>query len=128
MHIVQPSVGLSVKHLLGPVDGLLEIGQIRLVDIGQRRVLLVRSGSGDYYALRHLCAHQGVDLSAGRLTGRLKSLNVGEYEYVDDFESLRCPRHGYQYDVRSGQTWFDTRVRIKTYVVTVYKGELWVDL
>jgi hypothetical protein len=37
---------------------------------------------------------------------------------------LRCPWHGWEYDIRSGQSWCDPQdVRIKSYEVTVEPGE-----
>jgi 3-phenylpropionate/trans-cinnamate dioxygenase ferredoxin subunit len=33
---------------------------------------------------------------------------------------LRCPWHGWEFDIRTGQSWFDpTHVRVRSYKVTV---------
>ena len=33
---------------------------------------------------------------------------------------LRCPWHGWEFDIRTGQSWFDpARVRVRSYDVTV---------
>ena len=38
-------------------------------------------------------------------------------------EMLRCPWHGWEFDVRTGQSWFDpVQVRVRRYNVTVTPG------
>jgi nitrite reductase/ring-hydroxylating ferredoxin subunit len=108
---------------------VLQPRQMKLVDVGRRSALLIRTAAGDYFALSNLCAHQGVDLSAGILTGHWLAGEVGEYTFIDDAEVLRCPRHGYEYDVRSGRSWFDpASVRIRSYDVRVEDGRLIVEV
>jgi len=44
----------------------------------------------------------------------------GEYEYSREGEILRCPWHGWEFDMRTGQSWFDPKkVRVRQYQVTV---------
>jgi 3-phenylpropionate/trans-cinnamate dioxygenase ferredoxin subunit len=36
---------------------------------------------------------------------------------------LRCPWHGWEFDVRTGQSWFDpAHMRVRRYPVTVAQG------
>jgi 3-phenylpropionate/trans-cinnamate dioxygenase ferredoxin subunit len=50
----------------------------------------------------------------------VSSSEPGEYEYDRDGELLRCPWHGWEFDVRTGQSWFDPRrVRVRSYDVAV---------
>ncbi|WFU42415.1 Rieske 2Fe-2S domain-containing protein [Bradyrhizobium sp. CB82] len=38
-------------------------------------------------------------------------------------EPLRCPWHGWEFDMRNGQSWFDpTRVKVRSYPVAVERG------
>ena len=62
---------------------------------------------GAYFALRNRCPHQGGPLCLGRLSGMLTSPRPGEYEYQRDGEILRCPWHGWEFDLRTGQSWID---------------------
>lgn len=51
------------------------------------------------------------------------SKSPGTYEMSRHGEILRCPWHGWEFDVRSGQSWFDpAKVRVKSYDVTVVPG------
>jgi len=108
---------------------VLQSGQMKSFRFGRRTFLLARSADGRYHALANLCAHQGVDLGAGVLTGHWLPSRPGEYIYVDDAEVLRCPRHGYEYDVNSGRSWFAPEtVRIKVYDVSIRTGRVIVEL
>ena len=62
---------------------------------------------GEFYATENSCPHQGAQLVDGILC-----------EYV-----VECDRHGWQFDVRSGQCLTVTE-RIKTYKVVVEEGTI----
>lgn len=75
---------------------------------------------GEFFALRSRCPHQGGPLCEGRLSGFLRSPRPGEYEYSRKGEILRCPWHGWEFDVRTGQSWFDPQLTgVRRYEVTV---------
>jgi 3-phenylpropionate/trans-cinnamate dioxygenase ferredoxin subunit len=101
---------------------------MKLFDLAGKPVLLVRAADGTHHAMRNLCSHQGVDLSAGVLTGRMLSSGVGAYRYVADYEIVRCPRHGYQYDVRMGRALLDPEARVRLYSVVLEGGNVLVEL
>ena len=51
------------------------------------------------------------------------SAGVGEYHYTRAGEVLRCPWHGWEYDLRTGQSWFDpSHVIVRRYEVSVEHG------
>ncbi|MBV9545926.1 MAG: Rieske 2Fe-2S domain-containing protein, partial [Chloroflexi bacterium] len=55
--------------------------------------------------------------------GFLRSAGVGEFEYSRPGEVVRCPWHGWEYDIRTGQSWFDPRrVLVRRYDVSVEPG------
>ena len=103
-------------------------GTMRLFADARPPFILVRNGAGVFYAVSPRCPHQGVDLSAGKLTGACRPGAPGEYQWTDDVTHLRCPRHGYQFDVRTGQSWFDPAVRLRTFPVSVEQGRVLVRL
>ncbi len=56
----------------------------------------------------------------GRLASFLTADVPGAYEFSRAGEILRCPWHGWEFDVRTGQSWFDpAKVRVRQYAVTV---------
>ena len=47
----------------------------------------------------------------------------GDYSYSRPGEMLRCPWHGWEYDIRTGQSWWDPgRTRVRSYDVTIEAG------
>jgi Rieske [2Fe-2S] domain len=64
---------------------------------------------------RHLCA--------GPLIGLAQSSDPGEIEYTRLGEILRCPWHGWEFDIRTGQSWCDPKkFRTRAYPVNVEPG------
>ncbi len=47
----------------------------------------------------------------------------GQYRLERKGEILRCPWHGWEFDIRSGQSWCDPkRIRTRSYQVGVKEG------
>jgi nitrite reductase/ring-hydroxylating ferredoxin subunit len=94
-------------------------GSRKIVEIAGRSIGVFNVG-GEFFALRNRCPHQGGPLCEGRLSGSVISSKVGQYEYARDGEILRCPWHGWEFDIRTGHSWFDPAgTRVRTYPVTV---------
>jgi nitrite reductase/ring-hydroxylating ferredoxin subunit len=94
-------------------------GSRKIVEVAGRSIGVFNL-DGAYFALRNRCPHQGGPLCLGRLSGMLTSPRPGEYEYQRDGEILRCPWHGWEFDLRTGQSWIDpVRLRVRTYPVSV---------
>ena len=109
------------KHVVATVDEIPP-GERKIVEIGGR-VVGIFNINGEFYALRNNCPHTGGPLCEGHLTGFLKSTVPGEYEYVRKGEILRCPWHGWEFDVKTGQSWWSpARRRARKYKVSVESG------
>src|SRR5919202_2338716 len=79
--------------------------------------------NGEYFAVLNRCPHQGGPLCLGNTLGFLRSERVGEFHYSRAGEIVRCPWHGWEYDLRTGQSWFDPgHVLVRTYEVSVVPG------
>ena len=61
-------------------------GGTKKIIIEGQEILLARVGA-DYFAIANRCPHMGGDLSKGKLEGTV----------------VTCPRHGSQFDVRTGE-------------------------
>ncbi|HET6320124.1 MAG TPA: Rieske (2Fe-2S) protein [Chloroflexota bacterium] len=110
-----------MKVVVGTVDEIPP-GSRKIVDVGGRSVG-VFNVRGEYFALLNRCPHQGGPLCRGNTHGLLVSGPVGQYDYRRPGEMLRCPWHGWEYDMRTGQSWFDPRgVLVRTYDVTIEPG------
>jgi 3-phenylpropionate/trans-cinnamate dioxygenase ferredoxin subunit len=94
-------------------------GGRKIVEVAGRSIGVFNLG-GEFFALRNRCPHQGGPLCAGSLGGLIVSSGPGEYHYSRAGEMLRCPWHGWEFDIRTGQSWFDpARVRVRSYEVSV---------
>ena len=52
----------------------------------------------------------------------------GSYDYSRPGEIVRCPWHGWEFDVRTGRSWCDPkRMRLMNYAVTVEPGAKLVE-
>src|SRR5687768_18841 len=109
------------KYIVGTIDEIAP-GSRKIVDVGGRSIGIFNV-NGEYFALLNRCPHQAGPLCKGNAYGFLKSGAVGEYEYSRPGEIVRCPWHGWEFDVRTGQSWFDpVQVRVRRYDVTVTSG------
>ena len=75
------------------------------------RVLFIRSGD-TVLAYADRCAHLGVELSRGTLSGN----------------TLTCSAHHWEYDVQSGQGINPRTACLARFPVKVESGEVWIDL
>src|ERR687885_2638730 len=103
------------------------VGKVSEVPPGQRKIVEVAGLSigvfnvkGQFYALKNVCPHQGAPLCLGSLKGTALPSAPGEYVWAREGEILRCPWHGWEFDVTTGRSIFNPhRTRVKTYEVTV---------
>jgi 3-phenylpropionate/trans-cinnamate dioxygenase ferredoxin subunit len=102
-------------------------GARKVVQIPGRNVVVFNSG-GELFAIAARCPHRGGDLARGTLTGLVHSSEPGRYEYSRPGEILRCPWHGWEFDLRSGKSWCDpNRLRLMKYPVRVEPGATLVE-
>lgn len=111
------------KHIIGTVDEIPP-GERKIVDVNGRSIG-VYNVAGEFFAVRNRCPHQGGPLCEGRIVGFLKCDRPGApYEYLRKGEIIRCPWHGWEYDLKSGQSWVDpASVRVRNYDVVIEPTE-----
>ena len=106
------------KHIIATVDEIAP-GERKIVEVAGRSIG-VFNVNGEFHAIRNNCPHQGGPLCAGYLTGFVLADKPGEYTYTKRGEIVRCPWHGWEFDVKTGQSWFDpAKMRVRSYPVAV---------
>ncbi|RKN83788.1 Rieske (2Fe-2S) protein [Paenibacillus ginsengarvi] len=79
---------------------------------------------GQYYALHNYCPHLGAPLCVGAVCGTNLPSDVYEYEYGRGGEIVRCPWHGWEFDIKTGKSLFSDKVRTRSYKVEVQDGNI----
>jgi nitrite reductase/ring-hydroxylating ferredoxin subunit len=106
------------RYIVATVEEIPPGGR-KIVEVAGRSIGVFNL-DGEFFALRNRCPHQGGPLCAGSLGGLIRSSRPGEYHYTRADEILRCPWHGWEFDIRTGQSWFDpAHVRVRRYWVTI---------
>jgi nitrite reductase/ring-hydroxylating ferredoxin subunit len=114
------------RHVVAPVSEIPPGGR-KLVTVKGRPIAIFNIG-GEFFGLLNRCPHQGGNLFAGRLTGLLEAPVPGKYVYSRQGEILRCPWHGWEFDIRTGQSYCDPeRIRARAYAVEVEPGKTVVE-
>jgi 3-phenylpropionate/trans-cinnamate dioxygenase ferredoxin subunit len=98
-------------------------GECRLFIVAGREIGVFNIG-GHYFALANRCPHEGGPLCQGRIGPLVTSDGPGTYRLDRNKELLRCPWHGWEFDIRTGQSWCDPKsTRARQFQVTVEPGE-----
>jgi 3-phenylpropionate/trans-cinnamate dioxygenase ferredoxin subunit len=109
------------KHIIASVAEIPE-GQRKLVQINGREIA-VFNVNGEYFAIHDKCPHEGASLCKGVMVGLVESTTPGEYRFSRSGELLRCPWHGWEFDIRTGKSWFDPKhTKVRSFEVAVKPG------
>jgi 3-phenylpropionate/trans-cinnamate dioxygenase ferredoxin subunit len=109
------------KHVVAAV-GDIPPGTRRLAQVNGRAIVVFNLG-GEFFAPNNRCPHRGGSLCQGSQTGLVESDGPGNYRYSRPGEIIRCPWHGWEFDIRTGQSYCDPkRFRAKTYPANVEPG------
>ena len=107
-----------VRHVVSRVSELPP-GERRIVEVAGRSIG-VFNVNGAFHALRNSCPHQAAPLCLGSIKGMTMPSRPGEYIWAREGEILRCPWHGWEFDILTGRSIFNPhRTRVKAYDVTV---------
>ena len=103
-------------------DGSMKMFQIGKFGVGVYNV------KGTFYGITNYCPHRGAPLCRGTVVG----LAVGgaepyEVSWEREGEILRCPWHGWEFDVVTGSSIAYPETGIRTYPVVVKDGKLVVE-
>ncbi len=108
------------------MDSVAENGGL-ICSVDGRDVVLARCGD-DVFAFGNRCPHQGASMLTGRIGAAvLPGAEPGEMLLDEDRMVVRCPWHGWEFDVRTGKSLHDpNRKRIVSYRTEILEGEIHV--
>lgn len=94
--------------------GEREIVEVNGISIGVFNV------NGTYHALKNDCPHQRAPLCEGKVTGTVTAEEPGEVNWECDGSILRCPWHGWEFEIETGESVFNPhQVKARSYEATV---------
>lgn len=97
-------------------------GSSRQVSAGGRDIALFNV-AGTFYALANKCPHESGPLCRGAIVGLSTADVPGQYRLERPGEFVRCPWHGWEFEIRSGQSYVDpTSTRVRTFDAKVEPG------
>jgi len=109
------------QHVVAAV-GEVASGASKLVTVKGREIALFNV-AGEYFAFFNRCPHAGAALCSGKVVRRAYSEEPGQYKLAQDHPMLRCPWHGWQFDLRTGEAWCDPKtITARNYPVAVEPG------
>lgn len=114
------------RHVVARVDEIAP-GKSKLVHV-EGRDIAVFNVAGEFMAIANRCPHEGADLCRGELVSLIESDEPGVVRLSRHGELVRCPWHGWEFDLKTGKSWCDpTRTRVKSYDVAVEHGSRLVE-
>lgn len=109
------------RHIVAPVAEIPPGGR-KVVEAAGKRIVVFNL-EGEFFALLDRCPHQGSALSGGILCGLSQAEEPGRYRYSRAGEFVRCPWHQWEFDIRTGKSWFDPRrTKVRPFPAGVAEG------
>jgi len=96
------------------------VGECKIVRVpafGREIEIGIFNVHGRFVAYRNVCPHAGAPVCVGKICGTTAPSKVGEYHLVRSGEILRCPWHGWEFDLLNGEHLVDERMRLRGYEV-----------
>ena len=101
------------RHAVATVDEVPPGGRKR-VEVNGRGIAIFNIG-GEFFAIADRCAHEGASLCQGRLVGQAEATQPGLYHLSRHNELVRCPWHGWEFDIRTGRSMCDPqRLKVRS--------------
>lgn len=105
------------------------VGAVTRIVVDRRSIGIVNAGD-DFYAVLNVCPHELAPVCEGQLGGTTLPSPPGEVRFGLENRIVRCPWHGYEFDLSQGGRCVLTRfkARLRTFPVTVRDGRVLVEL
>ncbi|PIC63493.1 2Fe-2S ferredoxin [Sporosarcina sp. P13] len=94
----------------------LPSGKRKIVTIKNMTIVVVNV-EGKLRAFNNMCPHQGAPLEFGSISGIMEASDPQQYKYGCHDNYVKCPLHGWAFDIETGKSLFSEKVKIKTFEV-----------
>ncbi|MBR0687787.1 Rieske (2Fe-2S) protein [Bradyrhizobium manausense] len=114
------------RHVVATVDEIPS-GARKIVEVSGREIGIFNL-DGEFFAIANRCPHEGASLCKGRIVGLVEADEPGAYRYSRKNEFVRCPWHGWEFDIRTGKSWCDPRrTKVRSYDLKLEQGSALVE-
>ena len=113
------------RRFLACREGELRPGERIVCDFDGTSVGVFNVG-GRFHALHNRCPHKGGPLCRGPVTGTTSATSDFRHVYGREGEIIRCAWHGWEFEIETGCSLVDPRIRARTYRVEVEDGDVYV--
>lgn len=107
------------RHAVAKVSEI-PVGERLIVKVpafGKEIEIGVFNVGGRFFAYRNVCPHAGAPVCEGSICGTTAPSQVGEFILTRVGEIIRCPWHGWEFDLLNGQHLVDERMKLRGYEV-----------
>lgn len=126
MRVRSTGASLVPRHVVATTEEIGP-GDRKVVTVENREIVVFNLG-GDYVGILNRCPHQGGKLCDGVVTAHITSNEPGRINYDRPGEIIRCPWHGWFFDLRTGRSWGEPdRVKTRHYDVQVTDGSQLIE-
>jgi nitrite reductase (NADH) small subunit len=103
----------------------IHCGSAHIVKLRNLSIGLFRIGES-VHAMLNLCPHRGAPLCEGIQCGTTATVDNAEFVYHRENEIVRCAWHGWEFDIRTGASLVDPKVKARTFPVTVEGDDVFI--
>ncbi|MGH7145315.1 MAG: Rieske (2Fe-2S) protein [Planctomycetota bacterium] len=77
---------------------------------------------GSFHAIKNVCPHYGAPLCRGHVGTTCRPVDGYEFATALEGRVVRCPWHGWEFDVVTGKALYDAHSRVATYTTEITAG------
>ena len=118
--------GVGLKEVFVAELSELAAGERRIISAEGKSIGVFNTGS-QIVAVLNICPHAFAPVCLGKFGGTTLASMPGKFIWGRENEILRCPWHGWEFDLHSGQCLTDRR-RLKRFPVVVREGGVFVEV
>jgi 3-phenylpropionate/trans-cinnamate dioxygenase ferredoxin subunit len=113
--------GKPRRFVVGRPGDVSEGGHI-IVSVDGRDMGIYRL-DGAFYALPNRCPHLGGPSCKGQIMHEIHAPVPGDVRGNDDRTFIACPWHNWEFDIRTGQSYWNAKLRARPFMVAVERGD-----
>jgi nitrite reductase/ring-hydroxylating ferredoxin subunit len=116
-----------MKYLVCTIDQLQSgkafIAEVNGIEIG------IFLENEKVFAVRNMCPHKLAPVCEGTVSGTMLPSEPCDFQYGLEGQVLKCPWHGWEFDLASGESLFGISNRkVKTYQTILEKNQIFINL